>query len=91
MATKTKTKVKAKTSERNFILIAKGGYAKKPHIEKFSISEDEIEENVGDEFETEKEYIDYVIEEAIAECNQKFMSALVFTEKELEILLKKLK
>ena len=70
-----------------FYLIAVGGYLKEPDIEKICFSPKELEEHEG--YDSAKQMVDEIIEEAVAEHNQRFTGAVVLKEKDWNRLVKK--
>jgi len=71
-------------AEEKYVLIARGGYLKAPHVERFTISENDKE--FDDEFENFNEYRAYVLEEASAELEQRFAKVIIMTEEEFNLI-----
>ena len=73
--------------KETYILIATGGYLNdKVVVEKIHLTDDD-EVFIEDEFEDFGEYVDYVLEDAVAEYEQGFSSVLFITEAQLPSLL----
>lgn len=62
--------------EEKFYIIAAGGYLPKPVVEEIEIKESEMD----DEFDDFDEYRTYILEEAVAEFEQRFAKAIILTE-----------
>ncbi len=62
--------------EEKFYIIAAGGYLPKPVVEQIIIKESEMDE----EFDDFNEYRTYILEESVAEFQQKFAKAIVLTD-----------
>ena len=74
--------------EEKFYIVAAGGYLPKPVVEEIEIKESEMDEEFAD-FE---DYKTYILEESVAEFEQKFAKAIVLTEaqaKEISVYLTK--
>ena len=74
--------------EEKFYIVAAGGYLPKPVVEEIEIKESEMDEEFAD-FE---DYKTYILEESVAELEQKFAKAIVLTEaqaKEISVYLTK--
>lgn len=68
-----------------YIIIAVGGYLPSPKVEKIVIT-DQDEEFLEEDWETFDEYVDHVLDEAVAEYNQRFASAICLTEGQFEAI-----
>ena len=74
--------------EEKFYIVAAGGYLPKPVVEEIEIKESEMDEEFAD-FE---DYKTYILEESVAEFEQKFAKAIILTEaqaKEISVYLTK--
>ena len=74
--------------EEKFYIVAAGGYLPKPVVEEIEIKEAEMDEEFAD-FE---DYKTYILEESVAEFEQKFAKAIILTEaqaKEISVYLTK--
>ena len=74
--------------EEKFYIVAAGGYLPKPVVEEIEIKESEMDE----EFDDFDEYRTYILEESVAEFEQRFAKAIVLTEaqaKEISVYLTK--
>jgi acetylglutamate kinase len=76
--------------ESNWILIAKGGYLKGIKVEEISISDEELEDFLEEEFDSFDEYEEYVLEEAAAAYEQGFSSVMILKKEEAGALIKEL-
>lgn len=65
--------------EEKFYIIAAGGYLPKPIVEEIEIKESEMEE-AEDDFIDFEDYKAYILEESVAEFEQRFAKAIVLTE-----------
>jgi hypothetical protein len=72
-----------------FYLIAKGGYLKKPIIEKFEITPQEVKD-IKEQGETDQDAIDYILSEKAADYAQGWSATVIFTEKEFNVFKKQL-
>ena len=72
-----------------FYLVAKGGYLKKPIIEKFEITPDEVAEVMDDDDSMEEEdAIQEILSEKGTEYEQGWSRVIIFTEKEFGMVKK---
>jgi len=74
--------------EEKFYIVAAGGYLPKPVVEEIEIKESEMDE----EFDDFEDYRTYILEESVAEFEQRFAKAIVLTEaqaKEISVYLTK--
>jgi hypothetical protein len=72
--------------KEKFFIIAAGGYLPKPIVEEFVVDEGDMDE----EFDDFDEYRTYILEEAVAEFEQRFAKAIILTEaqaKEISVYL----
>jgi len=67
------------------IIIAIGGYLHSPKVEKIVIT-DQDEEFLDEDWDSFDEYVDYVLEESIAEYNQRFATAICLTEAQFQAI-----
>jgi len=77
--------------EEKYYIIAAGGYLPKPVVEEIEIKESEMKES-EDDFSDFEDYKTYILDEAVAEFEQRFAKAIILTEaqaKEIGVYLTK--
>jgi hypothetical protein len=77
--------------EEKYYIVAAGGYLPKPVVEEIEIKESEMKES-GDNFADFEDYKTYILDEAVAEFEQRFAKAIILTEvqaKEIGVYLTK--
>lgn len=76
-------------AKETFFIIARGGYLKKPIVEKIIITDEDIQEILDDDGGMEGEdAVNEILSEACAEYNQGFSQTISLSEKEFEQLKK---
>jgi len=74
-----------------YYLVAKGGYLKKPIIEKFEVTPEEVAEIVDEDDGLglqEEDAIEEILSEKSAEYEQGWSKVIIFTEKEFQMVKK---
>lgn len=66
--------------KEKFYIVAVGGYLTKPIVEEIEIEESEM----YDDFDDFDEFKNYILEDSVAEFEQKFAKAIILTEAQAE-------
>ena len=70
--------------EKEFFILASGGYLPKPTVQKIEIKEAEMDED----FDNFEEFIEYTLEDAVAEFEQRFAKAIILTSEQAKEIAK---